>query len=259
MSRGRAGLGNRSANRANRTAPSTALHFRVELAAAGNESADACGSSPARVEGVITVGGSDDGDLMYDLSNFGSCVDVYAPATGIKATYNTGPKSTALLSGTSMAAPHVAGVAANLLVANPTASPAVLSTQIREAATTRKIVNSEAGPYCSRANVLLFNGPAIAPGAPGQPQDLQAERICHGTYRMTWDAGSGASATNYEIYRTVSSSPGCEAYAISTGNTYINVSTPFGLISKFRVRGCNSAGCGAYSQPTAITSYSGCQ
>lgn len=231
----------------------------VVVAAAGNSSGDACNVSPAKVAAVITVGGSTDTDAMYNLSNFGTCVDVYAPATGIKSTYNTGPMSTAILDGTSMASPHVAGVAANYLASHATAAPATVATYIRETATTRKILNYPGGPYCTNANALLYNGPQVPAGAPGTPSNLQAERICNGNYRMTWDAGPLPVADTYEIYRTVSSAPGCEGYVISSTSRFINVSTPAGFLSKFRVRGCNSAGCSAYSLPESITPYSGCQ
>lgn len=230
----------------------------VVVAAAGNDGGDACQVSPAKIPGVITVGGSQYDDSMYSASNYGTCVDVYAPATAVLSTYNTGPTSTAYLDGTSMASPHVAGVAANFLAANPTASPASVATYIRDAATTRKVVNSAAGLYCANANALLFNGPIAPVGAPGMPTTLQAERICNGNYRMTWNAGAFPTADTYEIYRTVSSSPGCEAYMISTTGQSINVSTPSGFGTTFRVRGCNTTGCSAYSQPVSITPYSGC-
>jgi serine protease len=231
----------------------------IVVAAAGNDSGDACNVSPARVAGVITVGGTTDADTMYSLSNYGTCVDIYAPATGVKSTYNTGAMSTMILDGTSMASPHVAGVAANYLVSHPTASPSAVSTYLREAATTRKIVNSAAGTYCANANALLFNGPPSPVGAPGTPTNLLAERTCNGHYLMTWNSGSGPSEDSYEVYQTVSSKPGCEGYLISTTGRSIGVGTPSGQNSKYRVRACNSVGCSGYSLPTSATSYSGCQ
>ena len=185
----------------------------IVVAAAGNNASDACQMSPAKVAGVITVGGSTDADAMYSLSNFGSCVDVYAPATGIKSTFNTGPTSTMIFDGTSMASPHVAGVAANYLVGHPSASPATVSTYIRDSATTRKIVNYAAGSLCQNANALLYNGTPSPIGTPGTPTNLLSERTCNGSYLLTWNSGGGPAMDSYEIYQSAAS---CESYLTST-------------------------------------------
>jgi subtilisin family serine protease len=80
--------------------------------AAGNESADASGSSPARVAEAITVAASDINDAQAEFSNFGEIVDIYAPGVDITSSWNTDDQATNTISGTSMATPHVTGVAA---------------------------------------------------------------------------------------------------------------------------------------------------
>lgn len=90
------------------------------VVAAGNENQDACNVSPARIKAAITVGATDRYDNRASFSNYGSCVDVFAPGDGIKSAYHTGDSATATMSGTSMAAPHVAGVVA--LLGAPTAA-----------------------------------------------------------------------------------------------------------------------------------------
>jgi subtilisin family serine protease len=116
--------------------------------AAGNETADACGVSPARTPEAITVAASTDADARADFSNFGACVDLFAPGADITAPYLLG--SPMALSGTSMASPHVAGAAAVYLSAHPDASPAEVAAALTGAATTGAISDVQGSP-----NLLL--------------------------------------------------------------------------------------------------------
>jgi subtilisin family serine protease len=103
--------------------------------AAGNSAADACDASPASTPAALTTAASDQTDHNASFSNMGPCVDLFAPGVGILSDWNTGSMATKVLSGTSMASPHVAGAAALYLQSNPTASPAAVSSALLGRAT----------------------------------------------------------------------------------------------------------------------------
>ena len=99
--------------------------------AAGNSAVDACTASPASTPEGITVGASDSADRAASFSNFGPCVDWYAPGVGVLSAGNGSDTATATLNGTSMAAPHVAGVAAQYLQTHPLALPSDVTAALR--------------------------------------------------------------------------------------------------------------------------------
>ncbi|WP_262699403.1 MULTISPECIES: S8 family peptidase [Streptomyces] len=113
--------------------------------AAGNESADASQSSPARVKDAITVASSTDQDEQSDFSNYGDVVDIYAPGSDITSDWNTGDDATNTISGTSMATPHVVGAAAVYLSGHKDAKPADVSKGLTDGATADKISNPGEG------------------------------------------------------------------------------------------------------------------
>jgi aqualysin 1 len=120
--------------------------------AAGNSNANAGNSSPARVGEAITVGSSTSTDARSSFSNFGSVVDIFAPGSSITSAWYNSDTATRTISGTSMATPHVAGVAARYLQNNRTASPTTVRNALVNAATTGRLSGIPSGT----ANRLLF-------------------------------------------------------------------------------------------------------
>ena len=121
--------------------------------AAGNSNANACNSSPARAVNAITTGSTTSSDARSSFSNFGTCLDIFAPGSSILSAWYTSNTATATLSGTSMASPHVAGVAALYKQANPSASATTIRNAIVNNATTGVVSN----PGSGSPNRLLYS------------------------------------------------------------------------------------------------------
>jgi aqualysin 1 len=139
------------------TAVNNAINAGVTFAvAAGNSNTNASNSSPARVAAAITVGSSTINDARSSFSNFGSVVDIFAPGSSITSAWSTSDTAINTISGTSMATPHVAGVAARYLQGNPTASAATVRNAIVAAASLNKLTGIPTGT----ANRLLFRSGA---------------------------------------------------------------------------------------------------
>ena len=123
--------------------------------AAGNSNTNACATSPARVPDAITIGATDRTDKRASFSNYGSCLDLFAPGVTITSTWLNG--STNTISGTSMASPHVAGAAAVVIAKQPAAglTPAQVRTSLVNAATVGALKATGNGS----PNRLLFSAP----------------------------------------------------------------------------------------------------
>ncbi|MEO5814463.1 MAG: PKD domain-containing protein [Gemmatimonadaceae bacterium] len=205
---------------------------------AGNSSADACNQSPAAAPNVISVGATGSADDFASFSNFGSCVHINAPGVGITSLWIGASGTTTTISGTSMASPHVAGVAALYLEANPTATPA----QVRSALTSNATANVITSLPASTPNLLLYEGfiggtPPVPPVAPiARFTSSCAALTCSFNATATtaqpaasysWNFGDGSTATGMIVSRTYAAS--------GTYNATLTVSDAGGTITKTRV------------------------
>ena len=134
----------------------------VVVGAAGNANVDACASSPASATGdALIVAASTIGDARASFSNFGSCVDLFAPGETILSAGITSNTATAYSSGTSMATPHVTGLVARHLSANPTATPTTTMAAIIADATQGALTGEGTGS----PNRLAYASPPATQGS----------------------------------------------------------------------------------------------
>lgn len=222
------------------------------VTAAGNSSTDACNVSPGgAAASAITVGATDSSDTRASYSNYGKCLDIFAPGSGITSVNGLANSGSLTISGTSMAAPHVTGAAALVLSASPLKTPAQVRTAILDAANKDAVISQGSRSTRSLLRVDNLGIAEVAPtvslaptitGSPWVGVTLSAEAgVWNGTptisYTYGWhrcdSAGGGA---------TGSLPTGCTPISGATSNTYKAVVGDLGLFLRIKVTAKNSFG-----------------
>lgn len=199
------------------------------VVAAGNNNADACLYSPSSEPTAITVGATTSSDARASYSNYGSCVDVFAPGSNITSAWHTSALATNTISGTSMASPHVAGIAALALQANPKATPAGVAQFILNNATTLRLSSIGTGS----PNKLVYS---LVSGAPDVTtiQSVAIKSVTASAKKSgkTWqasvlvavrDINSGAAVSNVNVGGTFN--PGATVSCLTSSAGTCSVSS----------------------------------
>jgi hypothetical protein len=178
------------------------------VVAAGNDNVDACNQSPADVTAAITVAASNISDHAASFTNHGSCVDIFAPGVSILSAWIGSSTASNVISGTSMAAPHVAGVVARLLELTPAATPAEIWTALDTTATVGVLSVGVGDP-----NKLLYRLPPIVPSPsffvtiPSAPRGLVV-RPLNESATLTWNMPARDGGSAILGYTTSCAAPG---------------------------------------------------
>jgi subtilisin family serine protease len=203
--------------------------------AAGNANYDACWTSPASTPAALTVGATEPNDGAASYSNWGPCLDIWAPGSGIRSAWHSGDNAFANLSGTSMASPHVAGAAALLLQEQPGATPGEIAQAIVFSSTKDRITGITAG-----INTLLRTNrsdgeepspPKPPPSPPAAPSNLSGYIAGSGKgpttqVRLTWTDNSD-DESRFEIQGicpNCAGTPYSSGWVVDANTTSVNIS-----------------------------------
>jgi subtilisin family serine protease len=230
----------------------------VMAVAAGNDGLNACNYSPARAANAITVGSTTSTDARSTFSNTGTCVDIFAPGSSITSAWIGSTTAISTISGTSMAAPHVAGVAAVLLGRFPSSTTAEVGTMLRTSATPNVVTSAGTGS----PNYLLYldpvGGPIVAPPppTPSAPSAPTGIAITPGSGQLSVRFTAGAAGTSPITSYKYSVDGGTNWATRQTGTTaspLVITGLNNGTTYSVSIRAVNLVGDGAPSTPVSVT------
>jgi subtilisin family serine protease len=230
----------------------------VMAVAAGNSNVDACNSSPARAVNAITVGSTTTTDARSSFSNIGTCVDIFAPGSSITSAWIGSTTAISTISGTSMASPHVAGVAAVLLGRFPTSTTTQIATMLRTSATPNVVTSAGTGS----PNYLLYldpvGGPIVAPPpptpvAPSAPTGITITPSSGSlSVRFTASAAGTSPITSYK-YSTNGGTSWTPRQTGTTASPLVITGLTNGSTYSVSIRAVSVVGDGVASTPVSMT------
>ncbi|HEV8159023.1 MAG TPA: S8 family peptidase [Pyrinomonadaceae bacterium] len=246
------------------TAVNNAIAAGVTFAvAAGNDNLDACNYSPARAVNAITVGSTTSTDARSSFSNYGTCLDIFAPGSSITSAWYTSDTATNTISGTSMASPHVAGVAALYLQNNTAASPSTVRNEIVNTASSGKLTSINTGsPNLLLYSLLSGGGSPPPPPPPTCSGETYTGTLSgaganayqpNGSYYYSSISGThsgnltGPSSADFDLYLQKWNGSSWVSVKSSLGSTSTESVTYSGTAGYYRWRIYSYSGSGSYS------------
>jgi subtilisin family serine protease len=219
--------------------------------AAGNSNANACNYSPARAASAVTVGSTTSTDARSSFSNYGSCLDVFAPGSSITSAWYTSTTATNTISGTSMASPHVAGALALYLQTNPSASAAAARDAVVAASTPNKVTSAGTGS----PNRLLYSVVGGGGGADTTPPTTSitspaSGATVSGTVTVSATAGDNVGVSRVELYvdGSLAGTDTTSSYSFSW-----NTATASNGVHSLQTRAFDAAGNAGWSIVVSVT------
>jgi subtilisin family serine protease len=230
----------------------------LPIVAASNTMTDACKWSPSGTPNAFTVAGINKNDQRTNTSAFGDCVDIFAPGGLINSEDWQRPSAFKTMTGTSMASPHVAGVAALYLEKNPTAKPAEVANALRAGALKDVVIDAQSKNGNYLLNTTFLGGavgspavsvPVVTPSpkavantVPGKVSTVFATKSVAG-YKLSWTAPSNAPTSGIIGYRIESSATGRAWVAVVT-TVDATASADVPVAGYYRVSAIGSLGTG---------------
>lgn len=220
------------------------------LAAGNNTGYDACKRSPARVAEGLTVGATTSTDYRASYSNIGKCLDLFAPGSSVKSAWITSDTSTASLSGTSMAAPHVAGAAAIWYSANETAGVSAVNEAVVTTATPGVVIDEGR----DSPDLLLYSlfGITETVTKPATPANFQGKAASSTQIDLSWSGDS--TVDSYALAVVVDGTRTVLESALPAGSTgYSHTGLTAEKTYSYELTATNSAGTSAAATASATT------